>query len=109
MGIAERVPRMQEELKRPRAKIVELTRGFSTMKEGLVYISYFLEVRSTVGRHETEIASLRQARLDTLSPTLSRRPGSRAPVSYTLVTAVLCRTFLSFFKRGLWCMTRKTP
>ena len=42
-----------------------------------------LEVRSTVGWHEDKIASLRQARFDTLPPTLSRRPaeGSRAPVS----------------------------
>ena len=82
MGIAERVPRMQDELERIRKTMVELTRGFSIMKEGLVHFSDFLELQSTVGRHEAEIASLRQARFDTLSPTLSRGPaeGSRAPV-----------------------------
>ena len=34
VGTAERVPRMQEELESLRAKMVERTRGFSTMKEG---------------------------------------------------------------------------
>ena len=43
-GIAERVPRMQKELERLRAKTVELTRGFSTIKKGLVHTSDFLEV-----------------------------------------------------------------
>ena len=38
MGITERVPRMQEELERLKAKMVELTRGFSTMKGDLVHI-----------------------------------------------------------------------
>ena len=74
MGIAERVPCMQEELECLRAKMVELTRGFNTIKEGLVHFSDFLELRSMVGRDEAEIASLRQARFDTLSPTLSRGP-----------------------------------
>ena len=68
MGIAERVPRMQEELERLKAKMVELTRGFSTITEGLVHTSDFLEVRSTVGRHEAKIVNLRHARFDTLSP-----------------------------------------
>ena len=42
----------------------------------------FLEVRSMVGRQETKYFGLRQARLDTLSPTLSRGPAesSRLPV-----------------------------
>ena len=44
MGIAERVPRMQKYLERLRAKTVELTRGFSTIKKGLVHTSDFLEV-----------------------------------------------------------------
>ena len=81
-GIAGRVPRMQEELECLRAKMVGLTRGFSTIKEGLVHFSDFIELRSKVGRHEAEIASLRQARFETLSPTLSRRPaeGCSAPV-----------------------------
>ena len=35
MGIAESVPRMQEELERLRARMVELARGLSTVKEGL--------------------------------------------------------------------------
>ena len=104
MGIAERVPRMQEELERLRAKIVELTKGFSTMKEGLVHISDFLEVRSTVGRHETEIASLRQARLDILSRTLSRGPaeGSRAPVSVCSGDRSTLPNFLKLFQT--WTM-----
>ena len=58
VGIAERVPHMQEELERLTAQTVKLTRGFSTMREGLVHISDFLELRSTVGRHEAETASL---------------------------------------------------
>ena len=49
VGIAERVPHMQEELERFKKKMVELTRGFSTMKKGLVHISDFLELRSMVG------------------------------------------------------------
>ena len=82
MGIAECVPHMQEELERLRANVVELTRGFSTMKEGLVHKSDFLELRSMVGRYEAEIAGLQQARLDTPCPTFSRGPteGSRVPV-----------------------------
>ena len=39
--IAKRVLRMQEELGRLKEKMVELTRGFSTMKEGLVHVSNF--------------------------------------------------------------------
>ena len=113
VGIVERFPRMQEELERLRAKMVELTRGFSTMKEeGLVHISDFLEVRSMIGRYEAGIASLRQARLDTLSPLhshvdLLKVAGPQCP--YLLVTAALCLIFSSFFKRGLSCMTRETP
>ena len=105
MGIAERVPRMQEELKRLRAKIVELTRGFSrTIKEGLVHISDFPEVRSTVGRHEAKIASLRQARLDTLPPTLSRglAEGSRAPVPVYSGDRSTLSNFLKLFQT--WTM-----
>ena len=99
MGTAERVLRMQEELERLKANMVELTRGISTIKEDLAHISDFLELRSTAGRYEAEIASLRQARLDTLSPTLSRGPaeGSRDPVP------VYCgdhsSTLSSFLKR----------
>ena len=46
-------------------------------------MSGFLELRSMIGRHETEIAGLRQARLDTSFSTLSRGPAksSRLPVS----------------------------
>ena len=84
MGIAESVPRVQEELERLKDKMVDLTRGISTIKEGLVNFSDsdFLELRSTVGRHEAKIARLRKARFDTLSSTLSRGPadGSRAPM-----------------------------
>ena len=110
MRITERIPRMQEELERLRKKMVELTKGFSTIKEGLMHFSDFLELRSTVGRYEAEIASLRQARFD-MSPTLSRGPaeGSRAPVPVYLGTVALCLTFSSFFKRGLRRMTREMP
>ena len=61
MGITESVPRMQEELEHLKKKMVELTRGISTIKEGLVHFSDsdFLDLRSTVGRHEAKIASLR--------------------------------------------------
>ena len=69
VGIAERVPHMQQGLKHLRAKMVKLTRGFSTIKEGFVHISDFLELRNMVGRHEAEMTSLRQARGDTPSST----------------------------------------
>ena len=52
---------MQEELERLRARTVELTRGISIIKEGLVNLSDFLELRGTVGRLEAEITSLRPA------------------------------------------------
>ena len=105
MGIAVRVPRMQEELERLRGGMVELTRGFSTIKEGLVHTSDFLEGRRTVGRHEAEIASLRQAKFDTPSPILSRGPaeGSRAPVPvYSGDRSTLCN-FLKRFQT--WTLT----
>ena len=63
---------MKEKLERLRAKIMELTRGFCALKEGLMHISDFLELRRMVGRHGAETAGLRQAKLDTPSPTLSR-------------------------------------
>ena len=62
--IAESVLRMREELERLKAKMVELTRGSSTVKEGEVNFSDFLELREMVGRHEAEITNLRQARFD---------------------------------------------
>ena len=80
MGIAESVPHMQKELKHLRTRTVELTRGLSIIKEGLVNFSDFLELRGTVGRIQAETNSLR-GRND-ISPTLSRGPveGSKAPV-----------------------------
>ena len=47
-----------------------------------MHISDFLELQSMVGRYEAEIAGLRQARLNTPSPNLSRGPveGSKLPV-----------------------------
>ena len=80
LGSAESVPHMKEELERLRARMVELTRGLSIAKEGLVFFSDFLELRGTVGRLEADTTSLR-ARIE-MSPTLSRGPteGSRAPV-----------------------------
>ena len=50
MGIAESVSRMQEELERLRARTIELTRGLSSVREGQVNFSDFLELRGTVGR-----------------------------------------------------------
>ena len=83
MGIAGSVPCMREELERLKEKMVEVTRGISTIKKGLVHFSDsdFLELRRMVGRYEAEITSLQRARFD-MSPTLSRGPaeGSRAPV-----------------------------
>ena len=98
--IAARVPRMQEELECLKDKLVELTRGFSTMKKGLVYISDFLELRNMIGRHEATIASLRQARLDTLPPTLSHGPAesSRAPVPVYSGNRSTLSNFLKLFQ-----------
>ena len=59
-------------IERHRVKMAELTRGISAIKEGLVHMSNVLEVPGIVGRHEAELAGLRQARRDTPSPTLSR-------------------------------------
>ena len=71
---------MQQEVERLRTRTVELTRGLSIIKEGLVNFSNFLELRGTVGRLEAETTSFR-GRIE-MSPTLSRGPaeGSRAPV-----------------------------
>ena len=104
-GMAERVPRMQKELGRLRAKMMELARGFSTMNEYLVYISDFLRVRSTIDQHKAEIARLRQARLHTtLSPTLSRgsAEGSRAPVPVYSGDRSTLSNFLKLFQT--WTM-----
>ena len=110
MGIAERVPHMQKELDRPRAKMAELTRGISTMKEGLVYMSDLLELRRLVGPYEVEIAGLRQAILNTPFTTLSREPAesSRLPEPIYYGDRSIAYFFFSFFERGLWRMTQKT-
>ena len=104
MGIADRVSRMQEKLEHLRAEFVERMRGFSTIKEGLVHTSDFLQVRSTVGRHEAEIASLRQGRFDTLSPTFPRGPAedSRAPVPVYSGDRSTFSNFLKLFQT--WTM-----
>ena len=47
-------------------------------------MSDFRELRSIVGRHETEVAGLRQARLDTPSPTLSCRPAVSSRLQMTM-------------------------
>ena len=111
VGMAELVLRMREELERHRAEIAELTRIIGAIKEGSVKMSDFLEIRSMVGLHETENVGLRQARLDTSSPTsrvnLLKAADSRCP--YMLVTAARCLMFFSFFERGLWRITQKTP
>ena len=85
---------------------MELTRGTSTIKEGLVHFpdSDFLELRRMVGRHEAEIASLRQARFD-LSPTLSRgsAEGRRAPVPVYSGDRSTLPNFLKLFQT--WTLT----
>ena len=79
LGIAESVPRMQEELECLRARTSELTRGLSSEREGRVNLSDFLELRRTVGRLQAEMSNL-QARVD-ISSTLSRaNESSRAAV-----------------------------
>ena len=79
--------------------MVELTRGFSTVKEDLVNFSDFLELRGMVGRHKAEITSLRQARL-AMSATLSRGPaeGSRAPVPVYSGDQSTLSNFLTLFQ-----------
>ena len=64
-----------------------------------MHISDFVELRSTVGRHETEIASLRQAKLDKLSLTLSHGPaeGSRASVPVYSGDCITLSNFLKLF------------
>ena len=80
LGIAESVPHMQDELERLRARTMELTRGLSSVREGQVNFSDFLELRGTIGRLQVEITSFRK-RIE-ISPTRSRGPaeGSRAPM-----------------------------
>ena len=102
MGIEAKVPGVREELKRHRAEIAELTRTIGATKEGSVEMSDFLEVRSMIGRHETEIAGLRQARLDTWSPPLSRGPAesinSRLPVPICSGDRTTLPNFLKLFR-----------
>ena len=100
VGIAERVPHIQEELDRLRAKMAGLARGISAIKEGLVHMSDFLELRSMVRRLEAEIAGFRQARLDTPPPTLSRGPaqGSRLSVSLYSGDRSPLHDFLKLFR-----------
>ena len=106
MGIAESVPRMQEELGRLRARMGELTRGFSASKEGLVNFSDFLELRGRVGGHEADIINLRQARFE-MSPTLSRGPakGSRTPVPVYSGDRSTLSSFLKLFQT--WTLTHE--
>ena len=70
------------------------------MKEGLVHISDVLELRNMMGRHEATIASLRQARLDTLPPTLSHgsAESSRAPVPVYSGNRSTLSNFLKLFQ-----------
>ena len=100
MGIAELVPDMWKELERRKEEITELARRIVTVKEGSVRISDFLGITSMVGRHETEIAGLRQARLDISSPTLSRGPteSSRLPVPIYYGDRSTLPNFLKLFR-----------
>ena len=91
---------MWKELGCHRTEIAERTRRIVVVKEDSVRMSDFLEVRSMVGRHETEIAGLRQARLDTSSPTLSRGPAesSRLPVPMYSGDRSTLPNLLKFFR-----------
>ena len=104
MGIAESVPRMQEELERLRAKMVELTQGFRTIKEGLVHFSDFLELKCMVGRHEAKTANLRQARFDiSATPSRGSAGGSRAPVPVYSGDGSTLSNFVKLFQT--WTLT----
>ena len=98
LGIAESVPHMQEELERLRARTIELTRGLSSVREGQVIFSDFLELRGTVVRLHAEITSLRQT--IEISPTLSRGPaeGSRTPVPVHSGDRSTLSNFLKLFQ-----------
>ena len=106
VGIAESVPRMREELECLEEEMVELTRGISTVKVGLVNFSDsdFLELQRTVGRQEAEIACLRQVRFD-MPRTLSRGPaeGSRAPVPVYSGERSTLSIFVKLFQT--WALT----
>ena len=105
MGIADSVPHMQEELERLRARMVELTRGLSSVREGQVNFSDFLELRGAVGRHEAKIASLR-ARVE-MFPTLPRGPaeGSRATVPVYSGDRTTLSNILKLFQT--WTLTHE--
>ena len=77
---------MLEELEGLRARTVELARGLSIIKEGLVNFSDFLELRGTGGRLEAEITSLRPAE------------GSRAPVPVYSGDRSTLSNFLKLFQ-----------
>ena len=100
MGIAELVPGMRKELERQSEEVAELARRIATVKEGSVRISGFLEVRSMVGRYESENVGLRQARLDKPSPTVSREPveSSRLPVPIFSSDRSTLPNFLKLFR-----------
>ena len=109
MGIADRVSRMQEKLEHLRATFVARMRGFSTIKEGLVHTSDFLS-------YEVRLVGTRPKLLACDKGGLTHCPlpfhvdqlkvaGPRCP--YTLVNAARCLIFSSFFKRGLWRITRE--
>ena len=100
MEIVEQIPGMREKLERHRAGIVELARRIGVIKEGLLQMSNFLEIRSMVGRHEAEMAGLRYARLDTPSPSLSRGPdgSSRLPVPIDYGDRNTLLNFLKLFR-----------
>ena len=75
MVIAELVPDMRKELGGHKEEIAELPRKINAAKESSVKMSgSFIELQSMIGWHKTENAGLRQARLGTPSPTLSREP-----------------------------------
>ena len=84
--------------------MVELTRGFSTVREGLVHFPDFLELRDMGGRHEAKLSSMRKARFD-MPPTLSRGPaeGSRAPVPVCSGDRSTLSNFLKLFQT--WTLT----
>ena len=109
--LAERVPHMQNERERHGAEMAELTWRTSAIKEGLVNMSDFLELRSTVVDMRPKLLVCDKLGLIHRSlpfhVDLLKVADSRCP--YILETAALCLFFSCFPERGLRRMMQKTP
>ena len=111
VGIAERVPHMQNERERHGAEMAELTWRTSAIKEGLVNMYDFLELRSTVVDMRPKLLVCDKLGLIHRSlpfhVDLLKVADSRCP--YILETAALCLVLSCFPERGLRRMMQKTP